>query len=124
MGAIAARRATAGISAGRCYAPGVSDPDVTEDPDRLRRRLSTVFGWLAGGALGLLVNYALFMLVGEGYETTWTTFVLFLAGAFGGMWVADRLGPRGFKPLGIAAGLLFSIFALVVVTTLLTPGGS
>lgn len=98
--------------------------EAPEDPDRGRRRLATVFGWLAGGALGLLVNYGIFLVVGEGYPTTYTTFALFLVGAFGGMWVADRLGPRGFKPLGIAAGVLFALFVGIVLTTLLTPGGS
>lgn len=99
----------------------MSEVEEKSPPDT-RQRLATVFGWLAGGALGLLVNYALFMVVGESYPTTWTTFALFLVGAFGGMWVADRLGPKGFKPLGIAAGVLFALFAAVVAMTMLTPG--
>lgn len=97
--------------------------EVDEDVGaRSRQRLATVFGWLAGGALGLLINYGLFLAVGEGYPTTWTTFALFLVGAFAGMWAADRLGPKGFTPLGIAAGVLFALFAAVVAMTLLTPG--
>jgi hypothetical protein len=86
-----------------------------------RRRLTTVFGWLAGGSLGLLANYAAFLAVGEGYPTVPTTFVLFLLGAFGGMAVADRLGVRGFRPLGIAAGVLLAIFMALVVAVLMSP---
>lgn len=85
----------------------------------MRARLSTAFGWIAGGALGLLVNTAIYRTVGEGYPTTYTTFALFLVGAFGGMWVADRLGPRGFKPLGIAAGILLALFVTWVLASLL-----
>lgn len=86
-----------------------------------RKRLTTVFGWVAGGALGLLVNYAVFLAVGEGYPTVPTTFVAFVAGAFAGMALADRLGVRGFRPLGIAAGVLLAIFLALVVAVLMSP---
>lgn len=86
----------------------------------LRARLTTVFGWIAGGSLGLLINYALFLAYGEGYPVTPTTFVLFLGGAFGGMSLADKLGPRGFTPLGIAAGVLLVAFAWVVIAGLMS----
>lgn len=98
-------------------APETSPPDAN---DELKRRMTTVFGWVAGGSLGLLVNYALFLAVGEGYPTTPTTFVTFLAGAFGGMHLADRLGARGFRPLGIAAGVLLVAFGWIVVAGLLS----
>lgn len=87
------------------------------EPSRARERLTTAFGWLAGGALGLVVNYAIFLAVGEGYPTTYTTFGLFLAGAFGGMSLADHLGARGFKVLGIAAGVLLAIFVTLVLAS-------
>ena len=86
----------------------------------LRARLTTVFGWIAGGSLGLLVNYAFFLAYGEGYPVTPTTFVLFLGGAFGGMSLADKLGPRGFTPLGNAAGVLLVAFAWVVLAGLMS----
>lgn len=92
-------------------------PEANED---LKRRMTTVFGWVAGGSLGLLVNYALFLFFGEGYPTTPTTFVTFLLGAFGGMHLADRLGLRGFRPLGIAAGVLLVCFAWIVVAGLMS----
>lgn len=100
------------------------DESVAEDADdatavaaaaETRRRLGTVFGWLAGGALGVLVNYGLLRVIGEGYPTTYTTFGFFLAGAFGGMALSDRLGPRGFKPLGIAAGVLLALIIALVL---------
>ena len=95
---------------------------VTEAQDRTRGKLTTVFGWIAGGSLGVLVNWGLSMTFGEGYPVTWTTFLLFLGGAFGGMYLADRLGPKGFRPLGIAAGVFFAVFIGVVLTvTMSTP---
>ncbi|MFK7991444.1 MAG: hypothetical protein AB8I08_35840 [Sandaracinaceae bacterium] len=86
-----------------------------------RRRLSTIFGWVAGAALGLLINFALFRLVGDGYPTTITTFGFVIAGAFGGMTVSDRLGPKGFKPLGIAAGVLLALILAVVAAFFMSP---
>jgi peptidoglycan/LPS O-acetylase OafA/YrhL len=99
-------------------APVIDDASTTDDR---RRRLTTVFGWVAGGSLGLLLNYLLFLAIGDGYPTVPTTFVLFLAGAFGGMSLADRLGPRGFKPLGIAAGILLALFVALVLAVLMSP---
>ena len=102
-------------------APAPSTPDApTGGKDDLQRRMTTVFGWVAGGSLGLLVNYGLFLFFGEGYPTTPTTFVTFLAGAFAGMHLADRLGVRGFRPLGIAAGVLLVAFAWIVVAGLMS----
>lgn len=68
----------------------------------------------------MLVNWGLYVTFGEAYDATWTTFVLFVSGAFGGMHLADRLGPRGFRPLGIAAGVLFALFVGMVLTMMLT----
>ncbi len=89
-----------------------------------RARWTTAFGWLAGGALGLMLNYGLWRLVGEGYPVTFTTFLAFLLGAFGGMAVADRLGARGFKPLGVAAGILLAVFLGLVLVSIISPGAT
>jgi hypothetical protein len=86
-----------------------------------RKRLATVFGWIAGGSLALLANYGAYLAIGPGYPLIASTFVLFLLGAFGGMAVADRLGERAFRPLGIAAGVLLALAAVAVVTVLLGP---
>ena len=107
----------------------MSAPESTShgpmDPREARlARWATAFGWVAGGSLGMLVNYAAFLAVGEGYPTVPTTFVSFVAGAFAGMSVADRLGVRGFRPLGIAAGVLLSIFVALVVAVLMSPTSS
>lgn len=98
----------------------VSEP-TTETADRARERWATAFGWIAGGALGLMVNYGLARAVGESYPVTVTTFVAFLLGAFGGMAAADRLGARGFKPLALAAGVLLAVFVGLVLVSLMAP---
>jgi VIT1/CCC1 family predicted Fe2+/Mn2+ transporter len=107
--------------AARVSKTGAKGAGQTPREDRSRARIATVFGWIAGGALGLLVNYCIFLAVGESYPTTYTTFALFILGAFGGMAAADRLGPRAFKVLGIAAGVIFALFIAILLTTLLAP---
>jgi len=85
------------------------DPGEAELAERRSRaRATTAFGWLAGGALGLLLNYGVFVQIGAAYPLGVTTFGAFVVGAFGGMAVADRYGPRAFRPLGIAAGVLLA----------------
>ena len=86
-----------------------------------RRRYTTAFGWLAGGLLGLMLNYGAFLVIGEGYPVVPTTFVLFVAGAFSGMALADRLGGKGFKALGITAGVLVALFVVLLVLVLTSP---
>ena len=96
-----------------------SDAAKVAHTDQTRKRLTTMFGWVAGGSAGVLINWGAYNLFGggdSGYPVTLTTFVLFLAGAFGGMFLADRMGAAGFRPLGIAAGILFAIFIAVVLT--------
>ncbi len=85
-----------------------------------KRRMATAFGWIAGGSLGLLANYAVFLGVGESWPVVPTTFVLFVVGAFAGMAVADRLGERAFRLLGVAAGILFAIALTLVVAVVMT----
>lgn len=93
---------------------------MSKSPERARKRLSTVLGWVAGGSFGLLVNYALFWAIGPSYPVVPTTFVTFVAGCFGGMWLADRLGPRASRSLGIVAGILFALAATLALLVLLT----
>ena len=83
--------------------------------------MTTAFGWIAGGSLGLLLNYLLFLAFGERWPVVPTTFVLVVAGFFSGMWLADRLGAeRGYRLLGIAAGLLLAAAVTLVLAVLLT----
>lgn len=77
-----------------------------------RSRWATVFGWIAGGLGGLLVNFGLEAVVGEWLPLPITTFVFFVAGAFAGMAVADRLGERGFRFLAISTGILLALAIL------------
>ncbi len=90
-------------------APPDSDP---------RRRWATALGWLSGGFGAVLLNLGAFTLWGEGYPIEPTSFVAFLAGAFGGMAAADRLGDRAFRVLGVATGLVAAL-ALSAVLLLL-----
>ena len=92
---------------------------MSEEREKTRAKLTTVFGWVAGGTAGVLANWGLYVAIGEQYPVTWTTFLLFLGGAFGGMFLADRLGPRGFAPLGIGAGVLFAVLVGMVLTVTL-----
>lgn len=101
--------------------PKAGGVDPGAEANRTRQRLSTVFGWLAGGSLGVLINFGIWQLVGEGYPVTYTTFAFFIPGAFGGMALADRWGPKAFKPLGLLAGVLFALFLGLVIAALMAP---
>jgi hypothetical protein len=98
---------------------------MTSSPTTQRARMTTALGWIAGGSAGMLLNYLLFLAfadeTGAGYPVVPTTFVLFVIGAFGGMTIADRGGERMFKPLGIAAGVLLSVFLALVAAVLMSP---
>lgn len=107
------------------YAPRVSKSAVSKNAvskngARARKRLSTVLGWIAGGSFGLLLNYALFWMVGPSYPEMPTTFVMVAAGCFGGMWITDRLGPRAFRPLVVVTGILFGLALTLALLVLLT----
>ena len=84
-----------------------------------RRRAGTVLGWIAGGAAGLLLNLLIFHLVDD-YPVQPTSFGLFILGAFAGMALADRLGDRAVKVMGLATGLV--IAALLTAVVLLSSG--
>jgi len=89
--------------------------------DVTRRRLTTIFGWLAGASLGVVINGSIFYLLDDDSWLMVSTFVFFVAGAFAGMAVADRFGARAFGPLGLSAGLLV---ALALAMMFLVLGGS
>ncbi len=93
--------------------------DVDDGP-RGRRGVQTALAWTAGGATGLLLSYALYLLVGDAYPKEPAAFGLFAVGAYGGMILSDRLGPRGFRGIGVAAGVLA---ALLLVLVILVSGG-
>lgn len=81
----------------------------------------TVLGWTAGGLLGILVNFALYAALGETLPLPITTFGLFVAGAFAGMAVSDRLGERAFRTLAVATGILLAL-TVVGIAALLVGG--
>jgi hypothetical protein len=83
--------------------------------------MRTVFGWVAGGSLGLLTSYAAFLALGERYPKEPATFVLFALGAYAGMTLSDRLGPRRFGALGIAAGTLLALVLALAALVALGP---
>lgn len=87
---------------------------------KAKQRMGTVFGWIGGGSLGLLVNFAISHAWGSGYPLVPTTFALFVLGCFGGMWASDRLGERAFRVLGIASGLLLALAITFLVAAMLT----
>jgi hypothetical protein len=79
-----------------------------------QQRVATVLGWISGVMLALLVDYGGYLLWGERYPKGYTTFVLIAAGAFLGMNLADRLGPRAVKVLSLTTGLLLAALLFVL----------
>lgn len=103
----------------------MSDAKTAKAPDAaatdLRVRLTTAFGWVAGVCAGVLLNGLVFRMVGDGYPQIPTTFVAVIAGAFGGMAIADKTKERGFRALGIVAGVLLAIVLWFVAAMLMAP---
>lgn len=87
----------------------------THDGARGRQRVQTALAWTAGGAAGVLLSYALYLAVGEAYPKEPAAFALFALGAYGGMSVSDRLGPRAFRGIGLAAGVLGALLLVLVI---------
>ena len=111
------------------------DPSPDDAPSPLAQSQATWaarFGWLGGGALGVLLGFVLTWWI----ETRWlhgrvgnptataTTAsgvlvpALFLVGALAGYAFGERGGKRRLKLLGTAAGLLVAVlaWALLVIT--------
>lgn len=84
--------------------------------------MQTALAWLAGGAASVLLSYALYLVFGEAYPKEPAAFVLFAVCVYGAMSVSDRLGPRAFRGIGIAAGVLCAL-ALVLAILALTSDG-
>lgn len=93
--------------------------DALSEP-KSRARARTAFGWIAGGCLGLLLNYPIYLWVGEAYPKEPTTFAFFAGGSMLGMWISDKTGPAGFRKLGIAAGVLLSAVLALLVLVLIS----
>jgi len=71
-------------------------------------RLGVVLGWVAGALALLLLNFFAYHRYGDGYPVEPTSFGAVVVGAFGGMAIADRLGARAPKVLGMVVGLLLA----------------
>jgi len=82
--------------------PNASPPDETpsatspaDENETLKRRMTTVFGWVGGGSLGLLVKYGLFLAGREGHPPPPTPVRPFPAGSLDGMTPREPLQTAG-----------------------------
>ncbi len=94
------------------------DGDTQAASTEPSRRALITLGWSAGGGVGMTLNYAGFMILGDGPWVAPGTFVLFSVGAFGGMAAAERLGPRWIRGLGLVAGVFLSLGIILTVSAL------
>ncbi len=90
----------------------MSEPADEEGPKT--SRLGVVLGWVAGALALLLLNFFAYHGYGEDYPVEPTSFAAVVIGAFGGMALADRLGPRAPKVLGLLVGLLLATATVTV----------
>lgn len=82
---------------------------------RPTERAATVLGWLCGGLLGLLIHFIVYASIQAEYAVSLPNAAIFVAGAFGGMAFADRLGERAVKVLGLLFGIILGIGVLAFV---------
>ncbi len=85
---------------------------MSEAAEKKSSKLGTVLGWLAGALALLLANFFAFHAYGDGYPVEPTSFAAVVVGAFGGMALADRLGARAPKILGLVVGVLLGAAVL------------
>ena len=78
-----------------------------------RGRWATALAWIAGGSFGLIVNFVIVSIFGDEHVYV-TTFVTFALGATLGTLVSDKLGPKYFRAMGMAAGVLVAIAATLL----------
>ena len=90
----------------------MSEEAAVEKKSSRSSRLGTVLGWLAGALGLLLVNFFVYHGYGDGYPVEPTSFAAVVIGAFGGMALADRLGSRAPKILGLLVGFLLGAATL------------
>ena len=84
-------------------------------------KVQTMLAGAAGGSLGFLINYGLYLVFGENYPKEPTTFALFAAGAFVGMAVSDSFGGRAFRAIAWSASVLLTLTLMLVVLVLASP---
>ncbi len=79
-----------------------------------RSPLGTVLGWISGSGTGLLLSFIAYHSI-DGMPVGPVVFGALVAGAFGGMALADRLGERAIRVLGIWTGCIAAAALLIVM---------
>lgn len=112
-------KAEQGVSAGSATKTATSaSPRAAGKPSPAQLPPALVFlGAAIGAWLGILVNYGIFHVVGNGWPVSVSTFVAVAGGAFGGMAVVQRLGRHAPRAIGLGLGLMVGLSLIAWVLT-------
>lgn len=78
--------------------------------------LALVLGWINGVLIALVLDFALYSVLGPSYPQGPATVLLFAIFALSGAKLAERMGARALHPMAIATGILVAFYVAVGLT--------
>lgn len=76
-------------------------------------KIAVALGWINGVLVALVIDFALFNVLGESYPQGPATVLLFAIFALSGAKLAERLGSRALRPMAIATGIMLSLYVTI-----------
>lgn len=77
-------------------------------------------GWINGVLVALVIDFALYSLLGDSYPQGPATVLLFAIFALSGAKLAERLGKHAMRPMAIALGIMLSLYITVGLSIWMT----
>lgn len=77
-------------------------------------------GWINGVLVALVIDFALYSLLGESYPQGPATVLLFAIFALSGAKLSERLGRRALRPMAIALGIMLALYVTVGLSIWMT----
>lgn len=85
------------------HVPSAKSPQPTSN-------VAVALGWINGVLIALVIDFALYNVMGDVYPQGPATVLLFAIFALTGAKLAERLGRKALRPMAIAAGVLIALY--------------
>ncbi len=93
---------------GRSINVGIHVPSANPTPPTSNTAIA--LGWINGVLVALVIDFALYSVMGDSYPQGPATVVLFAIFALTGANLAERMGKRALRPMALAAGMLIALY--------------